>query len=178
MHLGIIITGSSKQLCIWRASRLGWQSWVGGLSTECGSVAGMLLPPSRAILPFTASMLLPGPHLACLPTAGGVTDACGTVWFLRSILSILAIRKKSSTVFYTSKVVFKAPSVISAIGKRLLCTRICQAQVVLQQDQEDMAFEEGGSLGVCIVLLCCLFKTFIIFWLFPLAGQARPVRQA
>lgn len=74
---------------------------------------------------------------------------------------------------------FEAASVTSAVGKGLLCTGSWQAQVVLQQvSQGDMAFEEGGSLGICVVLLYCLFKTFIIFWLFPLAGQARPVRQA
>lgn len=67
-------------------------------------MVGMLLPPSRAVLPFAASMLLPGPHLACLPTADGVTHAGGTVWLLRSILSILAIsKKKSNTVSYTRK---------------------------------------------------------------------------
>lgn len=142
-------------------------------------MVGMLLPPSRAILPFAASMLLQGPHLACPGTADGVTHACGTVCFLTSVLSILAISKNSSTVFYNSNVVFKAPSVTSVVGKHLLCTDTCQAQVVLQQvSQEDMPFKEDDSLGICVVLLCCLFKTFIIFWLFPLAGQARPVRQA
>lgn len=101
------------------------------------SVAGMLLLPPGLFSLSAASMLLPGPHLACLPTAGGVTHARGTVWFLRSVLSILTISKKSSTVFYTSKVVFKAPSVTSAIRKGLLCTG---SWVVLEQVSQEGAW--------------------------------------
>lgn len=76
------------------------------------SVAGMLLPPSRAVLRFCCQYVASGPHLACLPTAGGVTHACVEI-----CSEHFSNRQKSSRIFYTSKVVFEAPSVTSAKGK-------------------------------------------------------------